>query len=72
MKDKLSKELKIIMIVLFPIGIIYCIGKNLFGSNFVAFLGGLFLLIIGFVLAIFLLRPDIVEPIFNFFRLFAK
>ena len=57
------------MIIIFPLGIIYCVGKNLFNGNFAAFLGGIFLFIGGFVLALFVLRPDIVEPILTFFKL---
>lgn len=64
---KKNKVLTIIMIILFPIGIVYCVGKNLFGGNFVSFLGGVLLCGLGFVLALFLLRPDLVEPIINFF-----
>lgn len=65
---KLNKVLTIIMIILFPIGIVYCIGKNLFSGNFAPFLGGLILFLGGFVLAMFLLRPDLVEPIISFFK----
>ena len=62
----LKKIATIIMIVLLPLGMIYCIGKNLFNGNFASFLGGVSLLVVGFVLAIVLLRPDIVEPIISF------
>ena len=72
MFDKLKKIATIIMIVLFPLGMIYCIGKNLFSGNFASFLGGVCLFIVGFILAIFLLRPDIVEPIINFIANFVK
>lgn len=66
--NKLNKILTIIMIILFPLGIIYCIGKNLFNGNFASFLGGWFLFGLGFVFCIILLRPDISEPVFEFFR----
>jgi hypothetical protein len=62
----LKKIATIIMIVLLPLGMIYCIGKNLFNGNFASFLGGVSLLVVGFVLAIVLLRPDIVGPIISF------
>ena len=62
-----SKFLRIILIVLFPLGIIYCVGKNLFSGNFVTFLGGVLLFGLGFLLALWTLRPDLVEPIINFF-----
>ena len=65
--DNKSKIFRTIMIILFPLGILYCVGRNLFKSDFASFLGGLFLLAGGFVLAIFLLRPDLVEPIISFF-----
>ena len=62
-----KKVLRIILIVLFPLGIIFCIGKNLFSGNFVSFLGGVLLFGLGFLLALWTLRPDLVEPIKNFF-----
>lgn len=65
---KINKILTILLIILFPIGMLYCIGKNLFSRNFTSFLGGICLLVAGFLLCVFLLRPDIVEPIFEFFR----
>lgn len=42
----------ILLIILFPIGILYCIGKALFGDkrNFVTYLGMFFILAIGFFL----------------------
>ena len=64
----LNKILTIIMIILFPLGIIYCIGKNLFSDNFASFLGGIFIFILGVGLSIYYLRPDILEPILNFIR----
>ena len=64
--DKLKKVLTIIMIVIFPLGIIYCIGKNLFNGNFVTFLGGVFLAVIGFVVCVIWLRPDIIQSIVSF------
>ena len=61
--DKLSKKGKIIltvlMIILFPLGIVYCIGINLFaGKKFAAFLGGVLLFGVGMLLAIYLVRPE--------------
>ena len=63
----MKRLLRIFLIVLFPLGIIYCIGKNLFSGNFVSFLGGIFLFACGFALSVYLLRPDLVEPIIRFF-----
>lgn len=68
----LNKILTIIMIIIFPLGIIYCVGKNLFNGNFASFIGGILLFVIGFVLAIFLLRPDIAQPIITFFSSLIK
>ena len=65
--NELNKKTKMLLVILLPLGIVYCIGKNLFGSNFVAFLGGVLIFAAGFLLALFLLRPDIVEPIVNLF-----
>lgn len=61
--DKLGKTGKIIltvlMIILFPLGIVYCIGINLFaGKKFTAFLGGVLLFGVGMLLAIYLVRPE--------------
>lgn len=63
----MKKFWKIVLVVLFPLGVIYCVGKNLFSGNFSAFLGGVFLFAIGFGLSVYLLRPDIVENILRFF-----
>ena len=68
MNKRFSKVLNILLVIFFPVGIIYCIGKNLFGGNFSTFLGGLLLFASGFVLALFLLRPDIVKPVLSFFN----
>ena len=64
----LKKILSIMMIVLFPVGILYCVGKNLFSGNFATFMGGVLLFASGFVLALFLLRPDVVAPVASFFN----
>ena len=68
--NSFKKVLNIILVILFPLGIIYCIGKNLFSGNFASFLGGIMLFALGFVLCVFWLRPDIVEPIITFFGRF--
>ena len=65
--DKGSKILRLILIILFPLGIVYCVGKNLFNGNFVSFLGGVCLFALGFLLALWTLRPDLVQPIISFF-----
>ena len=68
----MKKLINILLIVLFPIGIMYCVGKNLFSGSFANFLGGVFLCTIGAGLAIYYLRYDLVEPIVSFIaNLFA-
>lgn len=62
----MKKFLTILLIVFFPLGIIYCVGKNLFTGGFASFLGGVFLCGIGALLVIYFLRYDLVEPIINF------
>lgn len=64
----IKKIITITAIILFPLFMLYCIGKNLWNRGLIEFLGGLFLLITGFIIAVFVLRPDIVEPIINFFK----
>ena len=64
--DLLKKIGTILLVILFPLGILYCIGKNLFTGNFASFLGGVFLFAVGFVVSIVLFRPDIVEPVIQF------
>ena len=65
--EKLKKALRILMVVIFPLGVIYCVGKSLFSGGFAQFLGGIFLAIVGALLAIYFLRYDLIEPIVNFF-----
>ena len=64
---KLNKVLTIIMIILFPLGIVYCICKNLFSGNFASFLGGVLLFAGGFIVSVVLLRYDIIQSIGAFF-----
>ena len=65
-KIKLLKLL--LLIVFFPLGIIYCIGKNLFGGGFASFLGGIFLFAVGFIVALYFLRYDLVKPVIGFIQ----
>ena len=51
----MKKLTKILLIAIFPLGIIYCVGKNLFSGNFAAFLGAIFLMLAGFLLPLLLL-----------------
>lgn len=56
----------ILLIIFFPLGILFCVGKCLFSGGFANFLGGVFLCAIGAGLAIYFLRYDLVEPIIQF------
>ena len=62
-----SKLFRLIMIIFFPLGILYCIGKNLWNKDLVSFLGGIFLFGGGFIVCIVCLRPDIIQSIVSFF-----
>lgn len=62
----MKKLIKWLSIILFPLGIIYCVGKNLFSGNLSQFLGGIFMSFIGAGIAIYFLRYDLVEPIISF------
>lgn len=53
----------ILLIIFFPLGILFCVGKCLFSGGFANFLGGVFLCLIGAGLCIYFLRYDLVEPI---------
>lgn len=66
--SKFKKIARITMIVLFPLGMLYCIGKNLFCGSFSSFMGGVFLFLIGGIVSLFLFAPEVVEPAINFFR----
>ena len=66
--NKLKKIFRIMLIVLFPLGVLFCIGKNLFSGNFVGFLGGLFLFVIGAIVGLIIFAPEVYQPIINFFR----
>lgn len=60
---------RLLLIALFPIGMLYCIGKNLWSKDLASFLGGIFLFLAGFIVSIVLLRPDIIDKIVSFFTL---
>ena len=58
--------LTLLLIICFPIGIVYCIGKNLFNGNFASFIGAILIFGAGFCLAVWLLRPDISQTVIDF------
>jgi hypothetical protein len=59
----MNKFLRNLLIIFFPLGVIYCVGRNLFAGNFASFLGAVFIFLGGFIVAILLLRPDILQTI---------
>ena len=65
--DKKNKIIKTLMIIFLPLGILYCVGKNLFNGNFATFMGGVCLFLGGIVVATIWLRPDIIQSIVKFF-----
>lgn len=67
----MKKVINTILIVLFPLGIIYCVFKNLFSGNFTTFLGGVFLFGLGMLLAIYLFRFDLIQTFLAFFGINA-
>ena len=66
MKKFFQTLLTILLIVFFPLGILFCVGKNLFSGGFTQFLGGILLFAAGAVLAIYFLRYDLIEPVIVF------
>lgn len=54
---KKSKTLTRILIILFPLGIIYCI-LHCLGKDFVSFIGGLLLCGIGVLVGIYITDPE--------------
>ena len=67
----MKKWIKIILIVLFPLGMLYCIGKNLFSRSFASFLGAIFLFGLGMLLAIYLFRFDLIQTFLSYFGINA-
>lgn len=57
--DTLKKIITIILIILFPLGILYCMIHTI-AKDFPSFLGGIFLVGAGIVLGIYIVKPEIV------------
>ena len=55
--EKLKKVMTIIMIAIFPLGMIYCVFHSMF-KDFASFIGSIFLIGIGVVLGIYLVQPE--------------
>lgn len=67
MKKVLKTILIVIVVILFPIGILYCIGKALFADNrtFATYLGMLFIFLAGFIVCFLIFRQDLVQAAVN-------
>lgn len=67
--NPLNTILTIILILLFPLGIIYCIGTALFSDKrtFATFLGITMIFGIGILLGIYLVQPSWYDPIIAWF-----
>lgn len=53
---------RIFLIILFPLGIVFCIGKALFSNkDFASFLGMILILGIGVLLGVYLGNPEMVN-----------
>lgn len=61
--DKLKKIFKIISYVIFPLIMLYCIGRALFTRDIYCFFGGISLAVIGIVLGAWLVNPNIFTEI---------
>lgn len=61
MKKVFKIILTVLIIILFPLGMLYCIGKALFADkrNFVTYLGMFFIFILGFCLCVALFYKDL-------------
>lgn len=53
---------RIFLIILFPLGIVFCIGKALFSNkDFASFLGMILILGVGVLLGVYLGNPEMVN-----------
>lgn len=58
----MKKFWRIFLIILFPLGIVFCIGKALFSNkDFASFLGMVLILGIGVLLGVYLGNPEMVN-----------
>lgn len=57
----MKKAIKIISIILFPLIMVYCIGKSLFGNKISGFFGSIFLVGIGIVVGIAIVEPQAIS-----------
>ena len=62
----MKKFVRIMMVILFPIGILYCIGRALFtGNGFASYLGMIFIFGIGILLGVHFGNPEITRGLFQ-------
>lgn len=55
----MKKLVKVLLCIFFPIGIVYCVGVNLFaGKGVASFLGGILLFGCGMLLCAYLITPE--------------
>lgn len=64
----MNKKLIWLLVIIFPVGIVYCLSKALFGNNFPTFLGVVFAIGIGILLGIYLVHPEFYINIINWFK----
>lgn len=53
-----------LLVIIFPLGILYCILHTL-GNKFITFIGGICLLVIGGIIGIYIVEPQILCELFN-------
>lgn len=62
----MKKFWRIFLIVLFPLGIVYCVGRALFtGNGFASYLGMFFIFGFGTLLGVYLANPEMVRGWFQ-------
>ncbi len=64
--EKLKKLGTILLIVFFPLGIIFCILHSL-GKSFITFLGSIFICAIGILIGIYIIQPELIHTWWNDF-----
>lgn len=69
--DSIKKIVKMLLIIFFPIGILYCLLHTL-GKDFICFLGALFIFGIGILVGIYIISPETIQQwigvVQNFFH----
>ena len=58
----MKKIFRIFLIIMFPLGIIYCVGRALFtGKDFASYIGMIFILGLGILLGVYFCNPEMVK-----------